>query len=200
MIFLTEGDSASGTLTTARNVMTQAVYGLRGKPLNTNGKGITEMYKNEELYNLMAALGIENGVEGLRYGKVIFATDADIDGFHIRILLLTYFLSYFEDLINAGRVWILDTPLFRVRNKTVTTYCYSEEERDLKAKQIRGSEITRFKGLGEINAKEFGQFIGEDMRLIPVTIQSMAEARKAMNFFMGDNTPDRRDFIMENLV
>ena len=200
MIFLTEGDSASGTLNTARDVMTQAVFSLRGKPLNTNGMSMSDMYKNTELYNVMAALGIENGIEGLRYGKVIFATDADIDGFHIRILLLTYFLSYFEDLINAGRVWILDTPLFRVRNKSVTTYCFSEEERDNMMKQIKGSEVTRFKGLGEISAKEFGQFIGEDMRLIPVTIGSLAEAKKAMNFYMGKNTPERRDFIMENLV
>ncbi len=200
MIFLTEGDSASGTLNTARDVMTQAVFSLRGKPLNVNGLAMSEMYKNSELYNVMAALGIENGIEGLRYGKVIFATDADIDGFHIRILLLTYFLSYFEELINAGRVWILDTPLFRVRNKTVTTYCYSEEERDRMMKQIRGAEVTRFKGLGEISAKEFGQFIGEDMRLIPVNIESLAETRKAMNFYMGNNTPERRDFIMENLI
>ena len=200
MIFLTEGDSASGTLNTARDVMTQAVFSLRGKPLNTNGMSMSDMYKNTELYNVMAALGIENGIEGLRYGKVIFATDADIDGFHIRILLLTYFLSYFEDLINAGRVWILDTPLFRVRDKSVTTYCFSEEERDNMMKQIKGSEVTRFKGLGEISAKEFGQFIGEDMRLIPVTIGSLAEAKKAMNFYMGKNTPERRDFIMENLV
>ena len=200
MIFLTEGDSASGTLNTARDVMTQAVFSLRGKPLNTNGMAMTDMYKNAELYNVMAALGIENGIEGLRYSKVIFATDADIDGFHIRILLLTYFLSYFEDLIHAGRVWILDTPLFRVRNKNVTTYCYSEEERDNMMKQIKGSEVTRFKGLGEISAKEFGQFIGEDMRLIPVTVDSLAEARRAMNFYMGNNTPERRDFIMENLV
>lgn len=200
MIFLTEGDSASGTLNTARDVMTQAVFSLRGKPLNTNRMAMTDMYKNAELYNVMAALGIENGIEGLRYGKVIFATDADIDGFHIRILLLTYFLTYFEDLINAGRVWILDTPLFRVRNKSVTTYCYSEEERDNMMKQIKGSEVTRFKGLGEISAKEFGQFIGEDMRLIPVNIDSLAEAKKAMDFYMGNNTPERRDFIMENLV
>ncbi|MCR4676544.1 MAG: type IIA DNA topoisomerase subunit B [Sphaerochaetaceae bacterium] len=200
MIFLTEGDSASGTLNTARDVMTQAVFSLRGKPLNVNGKSMSEMYKNAELYNVMAALGIENGIEGLRYGKVIFATDADIDGYHIRILLLTYFLSYFEELIKAGRVWILDTPLFRVRNKSVTTYCYSEQERDNMMKQIKGSEVTRFKGLGEISAKEFGQFIGEDMRLIPVSIDSLAEARKTMNFYMGNNTPERRDFIMENLV
>ncbi len=200
MIFLTEGDSASGTLNTARDVMTQAVFSLRGKPLNTNGLSLSEMYKNVELYNVMAALGIENGVEGLRYGKVIFATDADIDGFHIRILLLTYFLSYFEELIRSGRVWILDTPLFRVRNKSVTTYCYSEQERDTMMKQIKGSEVTRFKGLGEISAKEFGQFIGEDMRLIPVTIESLSEAKKAMNFYMGNNTPERRDFIMDNLV
>lgn len=200
MIFLTEGDSASGTLNTARDVMTQAVFSLRGKPLNVNGMSMADMYKNVELYNVMAALGIENGIEGLRYSKVIFATDADIDGFHIRILLLTYFLSFFEDLIKAGRIYILDTPLFRVRNKSVTTYCYSEDERDRMMKQIKGAEVTRFKGLGEISAKEFGQFIGEDMRLIPVSMESLAEAKKAMNFYMGNNTPERRDFIMENLV
>lgn len=200
MIFLTEGDSASGTLNTARDVMTQAVFALKGKPLNTNGMSMSEMYKNVELYNVMSALGIENGIEGLRYSKVIFATDADIDGYHIRILLLTYFLSYFEDLIQAGRVFILDTPLFRVRNKAVTTYCYSEAERDAMISQIKGAEVTRFKGLGEISAKEFGQFIGEDMRLIPVSIESIAEAKKVMNFYMGSNTPERRDFIMENLV
>lgn len=200
MIFLTEGDSASGTLNTARDVMTQAVFSLRGKPLNVNGMSMSEMYKNAELYNVMAALGIENGIEGLRYGKVIFATDADIDGFHIRILLLTYFLSYFEDLINAGRIFILDTPLFRVRNKNVTTYCYTEAERDNMLKQIKGAEVTRFKGLGEISAKEFGQFIGENMRLIPISIESIAEIKKEMNFYMGNNTPERRNFIMDNLV
>ena len=200
MIFLVEGDSAAGTLSTARDVMTQAVYGLRGKPLNTNGMSMTDMYKNAELYGLMAALGIENGIEGLRYSKVVFATDADIDGFHIRILLLTYFLSYFEDLIHAGRVFILDTPLFRVRNKKVTTYCYSEDERDHMMKQISNAEVTRFKGLGEVSPKEFGQFIGEEMRLVPITMDSLAEAKKAMNFYMGNNTPDRRNFIMENLV
>ena len=148
----------------------------------------------------MAALGIDNGIEGLRYSKVIIATDADIDGYHIRILLLTYFLTFFEDMVHSGRVWILDTPLFRVRNKNVTTYCYSEKERDNMMGQIRGAEVTRFKGLGEISAREFGQFIGEDMKLIPVTMDSLAEARKAMNFYMGSNTPERRDFIMENLV
>ena len=200
MIFLVEGDSAAGTLSTARDVMTQAVYGLRGKPLNTNGMSMTDMYKNAELYGLMAALGIENGIEGLRYSKVVFATDADIDGFHIRILLLTYFLSYFEDLIHAGRVFILDTPLFRVRNKKVTTYCYSEDERDNMMKQISNAEVTRFKGLGEVSPKEFGQFIGEEMRLVPITMDSLAEAKKAMNFYMDNNTPDRRNFIMENLV
>ena len=200
MIFLTEGDSASGTLNTARDVMTQAVFSLRGKPMNVFGKSKAEMLKNEELKNVMEALGIKSSIDGLRYGKVIFATDADIDGFHIRILLLTYFLSFFEDLVRAGRVWILDTPLFRVRNKTVTTYCYSEEERDRMVKQIRSAEVTRFKGLGEISAKEFGQFIGEDMRLIPVTIENAETLKSDMEFYMGNNTPQRRDFIMNYLI
>ena len=200
MIFLTEGDSASGTLNTARDVLTQAVFSLRGKPKNVYGVSKTEMLKNEELKNVMEALGIKNGTDGLRYGKVIFATDADIDGFHIRILLLTYFLSFFQDLVREGRVWILDTPLFRVRNKTVTAYCYSEEERDRMVKQIRGAEVTRFKGLGEISAKEFGQFIGEDMRLIPVTIDNADNLKSDMEFYMGNNTPQRRDFIMNYLI
>ncbi len=147
MIFLTEGDSASGTITKTRDVMTQAVFSLRGgKIVNVFGKKKTEIYKNAELYNMMVALGVENGVEGLRYGKVIIATDADTDGFHIRNLLMTYFLTYFEDLVLAGRLYILETPLFRVRNKTQTVYCYSEKERNHATSQIRNSEVTRFKG------------------------------------------------------
>ncbi|MBG0767924.1 DNA topoisomerase IV subunit B [Sphaerochaeta halotolerans] len=200
MIFLTEGDSASGTITKTRDVMTQAVFSLRGKIVNVFGKKKTEIYKNAELYNMMVALGIENGVEGLRYGKVIIATDADTDGFHIRNLLMTYFLTYFEDLVLSGRLYILETPLFRVRNKTQTVYCYSEKERDHATSQIRNSEVTRFKGLGEIDPKEFGQFIGEDMRLLPVSIVGMNEMHKTMEFYMGSNTPERRDFIMENLI
>ncbi|WP_320129028.1 DNA topoisomerase IV subunit B [uncultured Sphaerochaeta sp.] len=200
VIFLTEGDSASGTITKTRDVMTQAVFSLRGKILNVFGKKRTEIYKNAELYNMMVALGIENGVEGLRYGKVIIATDADNDGFHIRNLLMTYFLTYFEDLVLAGRVYILETPLFRVRNKVQTVYCYSEKQRDVAISQIRGSEVTRFKGLGEIDPKEFGQFIGDEIRLVPVFIPGVNEMHKTLEFYMGNNTPQRRDFIMENLI
>jgi topoisomerase IV subunit B len=200
MIFLTEGDSASGSMVGVRDVYTQAIFSLRGKVLNVFDKKRTEIYKNEELYNLMIALGMENGIEGLRYGKVIIATDADNDGFHIRNLLMTYFLSYFEDLVLAGRLFILETPLFRVRNKQETVYCYNELQRDEAVKRIRGSEVTRFKGLGEINPSEFRQFIGDAMRLIPVSISSSREMHKTLEFYMGDNTPDRREFIMENLL
>lgn len=200
VIFLTEGDSASGTITKTRDVMTQAVFSLRGKIVNVYGKKRTEIYKNAELYNMMVALGIENGVEGLRYGKVIIATDADNDGFHIRNLLMTYFLTYFEDLVLASRLYILETPLFRVRNKQQTVYCYSEKQRDNAVMQIKGSEVTRFKGLGEIDPSEFGQFIGEEIRLVPVSIPGMNEMHKTLEFYMGSNTPERRDFIMENLI
>ncbi|AEC03016.1 DNA topoisomerase IV subunit B [Parasphaerochaeta coccoides] len=200
MIFLTEGDSASGTITKVRDVRTQAVFSLRGKVPNVCGKKKTEIYKNAELYNMMVALGIENDISGLRYGKVIIATDADNDGFHIRILLMTYFLTYFEDLVLSGRLFILETPLFRVRNKQKTIYCYTEVSRDEAMAQLRGAEVTRFKGLGEIDPSEFGQFIGEDMKLVPVSISSMNEAHKAVAFYMGGNTPERRDFIVENLI
>jgi topoisomerase-4 subunit B len=200
MIFLTEGDSASGSMVSVRDVYTQAIFSLRGKVLNVFGKKRTDIYKNEELYNLMVALGLENGIENLRYGKVIIATDADTDGYHIRNLLMTYFLTYFEDLVLAGRLFILETPLFRVRNRQKTLYCYNETQRDEALKVIKGAEITRFKGLGEINPSEFKQFIGEDMRLIPVSISSSREMHKTMKFYMGDNTPERREFIMESLV
>jgi topoisomerase-4 subunit B len=200
MIFLTEGDSASGSLVSVRDVYTQAIFSLRGKVLNVFSRKRTDIYKNEELYNLMIALGLENGVEGLRYGKVIIATDADTDGFHIRNLLMTYFLTYFEDLVLAGRLFILETPLFRVRNKKETLYCYNEAQRDEAVKEIRGAEITHFKGLGEINPSEFRQFIGENMRLIPVSIASSSQMHQTMKFYMGDNTPERREFIMENLI
>lgn len=200
MIFLTEGDSASGSMVSVRDVYTQAIFSLRGKVLNVFGKKRTDIYKNEELYNLMVALGLENGIEDLRYGKVIIATDADTDGYHIRNLLMTYFLTYFEDLVLAGRLFILETPLFRVRNRQKTLYCYNEAQRDEALKVIKGAEITRFKGLGEINPSEFKQFIGEDMRLIPVSISSSREMHKTMKFYMGDNTPERREFIMESLV
>ncbi len=201
MIFLTEGDSASGTITKTRDVQTQAVFSLRGKPFNVFGKTRKAIYENQELYNIMVALGIENGdFDNLRYGKVVIATDADTDGFHIRNLLMTYFLTFFEEIITSGRLFILETPLFRVRNKQVITYCYSEKERDAALAQIKNPEVTRFKGLGEIDPKEFGQFIGEDIKLVPVTINSMSEVRQKMEFCMGNNTPERREYIMENLL
>ncbi|NCB00823.1 MAG: type IIA DNA topoisomerase subunit B [Spirochaetia bacterium] len=200
MIFLTEGDSASGSMTSVRDVYTQAIFSLRGKVLNTFDKKRTDIYKNEELYNLMVALGLENGVEGLRYGKVIIATDADTDGFHIRNLLMTYFLTFFEDLVLSGRLYILETPLFRVRNKKETVYCFNESEKQEALIKIKGAEITRFKGLGEINPSEFRQFISDNIRLIPISISSSREMHLTLKFYMGDNTPTRRDFIMENLI
>ena len=200
MIFITEGQSASGSIVSARDVYTQAVFSLRGKPFNVFGKTRAAIYKNEELFNLMIALGIENELENLRYARLIVATDADYDGFHIRNLLLTFFLTYFEELVTAGRIYILETPLFRVRNKKETRYCYSNRERDEAAEQIKGAEITRFKGLGEISPKEFGQFIGEDMRLVRVSIKTMKDIPETLEFFMGKNTPARRSFIMENLI
>lgn len=200
MIFLTEGDSAAGTITKTRNADYQAVFALRGKILNVQGKKKTEIYKNEELYNMMIALGIEDSTDNLRYGKVVIATDADVDGFHIRILIMTYFFNFFEDVINQGRLYILETPLFRVKNKKENIYCYTEKERDEAVAKLKGAEITRFKGLGEISPNEFKAFIGENIKLIPVTYESIAEIRNEMEFYMGDNTPTRRDFIMENLL
>ena len=200
MIFLTEGDSAAGTLSIARDANTQAVFALRGKPFNVQGYKRTELYKHEELYNIMVALGIENGIDDIRYSKVVIATDADTDGFHIRILLMTFFLSYFEELVTSGRLFILETPLFRVRNKAVTSYCYSEAERDQAMLKIKGCEVTRFKGLGEISPNEFKGFIGEDIKLLPVTITSIKDIKDKMEFYMGQNTPQRREFIMENLL
>ena len=200
MIFLTEGDSAAGTLSIARDANTQAVFALRGKPFNVQGYKRTELYKHEELYNIMVALGIENGIDDIRYSKVVIATDADTDGFHIRILLMTFFLSYFEELVTSGRLFILETPLFRVRNKSVTSYCYSEAERDQAMAKIKGCEVTRFKGLGEISPNEFKGFIGEDIKLLPVTISSIKDIKDKMEFYMGQNTPQRREFIMENLL
>ncbi len=200
MIFITEGDSASGSMVSARDVYTQAIFSLKGKPQNVYGWKQSNIYKNEELYNLMAALGIENSTEDLRYNKIIIATDADVDGFHIRLLLLTYFLSFFTDLILAEKVFILETPLFRVRNKKQTVYCYNEKEKENARLQIKNSEVTRFKGLGEISPKEFGQFIGEDMRLTPVTLSSTAEMHKTLSFYMGKNTQERKEFIMERII
>lgn len=201
MIFITEGDSATGSIVSSRDVMKQAIFSLRGKPENMFGKKRTEIYKNAELYNVMMALGIETDIEGLRYEKIIIATDADNDGFHIRNLLLTFFLGYFEELVTSGRVYILETPLFRVRNKKETLYCYSEAERDeALAKLGANPEVTRFKGLGEINPSEFGQFIGDDMRLIPVELKTLKDVPKLLEFYMGKNTPKRREFIVKNLL
>jgi topoisomerase-4 subunit B len=199
-IFLTEGDSAGGPMIQSRDVYTQAIFSLRGKPLNVYGLKRDTVYKNEELYNIMRALGIEDDMEGLRYNKVIIATDADVDGMHIRNLLLTYFLHYFEELVLKGHVFILETPLFRVRTKNETAYCYSEAERDAAMGRLKGNEVTRFKGLGEINPKEFKQFMGADMRVIPVQIQSMGNVHKTLEFLMGKNTPERKKFIVNNLV
>ncbi len=199
-IFLTEGDSAGGVMIQSRDVETQAVFSLRGKPLNCHGLKREAIYKNEELYNLMRALGIEDGIEGLRYARVVIATDADVDGMHIRNLLLTYFLRYFEELVLKGHVYILETPLFRVRNRKETRYCYSETERDRAMTELRGHEITRFKGLGEISPKEFGQFIGSDIRMAPVAVHGIGEIGRCLDFFMGKNTPERRTFIVDNLV
>ncbi|GAB6089623.1 toprim domain-containing protein [Spirochaeta dissipatitropha] len=199
-IFLTEGQSASGSMVSSRDPYLQAIFSLRGKPQNMFAKKRTEIYTNEELYNLMQALGIEDGLEGLRFSRIVIATDADHDGFHIRNLLLTYFFSFFEELVLDGRIYILETPLFRVRNKKVTRYCYTDAERDEALKEISSPEVTRFKGLGEISPNEFGQFIGPDIRLVEVNIKSLSSVHHDMEFYMGKNTPVRRDFIMENLV
>jgi topoisomerase-4 subunit B len=199
-IFLAEGDSAAGVMVPCRDVQTQAIFSLKGKPLNCHGLKRDAVYKNEELYNIMRALGIEDGIEGLRYNKVVIATDADVDGMHIRNLLLTYFLRYFEELVVKSHLYILETPLFRVRNKKETRYCYNEAERDVANGDIKGAEITRFKGLGEISPQEFGQFIGEDIRLRNVAVKNLGEVGKVLDFIMGKNTPERRDFIVENLV
>ncbi|MBK8481441.1 MAG: type IIA DNA topoisomerase subunit B [Proteobacteria bacterium] len=200
MIFLTEGDSAGGAMVQARDVQTQAIFCLKGKPLNCHGLERDAVYRNEELYNIMQALGLEDGLDGLRYARVVIATDADVDGMHIRNLLLTYFLRYFEELVTKGHVCILETPLFRVRNKQQTIYCYSEAERDAALEQLRGAEVTRFKGLGEIGPQEFNAFIGADARLVAVTVKSLSEVSKTLDFFMGKNTPERRQFIVENLI
>jgi topoisomerase IV subunit B len=199
-IFLTEGLSAAGSLVASRDVHTQAVYALKGKPLNVFSHRRDTVYKNEEIYNIMRALNIEGGVEGLRYNRVILATDADVDGLHIRNLLMTLFLHFFEDLVLNGHLFILETPLFRVRNKKETAYCYSEQEKQHAIEKLGGkAEVTRFKGLGEISPKEFGQFIGEDIRLEKVGIDRLAEVSEMLDFFMGKNTPERRQYIMENL-
>ncbi|MFZ9982241.1 MAG: DNA topoisomerase IV subunit B [Cyclobacteriaceae bacterium] len=200
MIFITEGDSASGSITKSRDVETQAVFSLRGKPLNCFGLTKKVVYENEEFNLLQHALNIEDGLEGLRYNKVIIATDADVDGMHIRLLLMTFFLQFFPELVKAGHVYILETPLFRVRNKRETIYCYSNEERQAAVKQLGSRpEITRFKGLGEISPDEFGAFIGERIRLQPVLINKESHLIKVLEYYMGKNTPERQDFIIDNL-
>ena len=200
-IFITEGDSASGSITKSRDVNTQAVFSLRGKPLNSYGLTKKVVYENEEFNLLQAALNIEDGIETLRYNKVIVATDADVDGMHIRLLIITFFLQFFPDLIKKGHVYILQTPLFRVRNKKKTSYCYTEEER-VKAIEELGPnpEITRFKGLGEISPDEFKHFIGKDMRLEQVSLRKTDLVKELLEFYMGKNTMERQNFIIENLV
>ena len=200
-IFITEGDSASGSITKSRDVNTQAVFSLRGKPLNSFGLTKKVVYENEEFNLLQAALNIEDGIEGLRYNKVIVATDADVDGMHIRLLLITFFLQFFPDLIKKGHVYILQTPLFRVRNKKKTNYCYSEEERINAINELGPNpEITRFKGLGEISPDEFKHFIGKDMRLEQVTLRKTDAVKELLEFYMGKNTMERQNFIIDNLV
>lgn len=200
-IFITEGDSASGSITTSRDPNLQAVFSLRGKPLNCFGLTKKIVYENEEFNLLQAALNIEDGLEGLRYNKVIIATDADVDGMHIRLLLITFFLQFFPDLIRKNHVYILQTPLFRVRNKQKTTYCYSEEEKQAAIHKLgKNPEITRFKGLGEISPPEFKNFIGEDMRLDPVKLKKDSYVKEMLEFYMGKNTSERQNFIIDNLV
>ncbi len=200
MIFITEGDSASGSITKSRDVETQAVFSLRGKPLNCFGLTKKVVYENEEFNLLQHALNIEDGLEGLRYNKVIIATDADVDGMHIRLLLLTFFLQFFPELVKSGHVFILETPLFRVRNKKETIYCYTDEEkRDAVEKLGSKPEITRFKGLGEISPDEFGKFIGENIRLQPVILGKDSHLAKLLEFYMGKNSPTRQEFIIDNL-
>ena len=222
-IFITEGDSASGTITKVRNAETQAVFSLRGKPLNSYGMTREVVYKNDEFNLLQAALNIEEGIEGLRYNKVIIATDADVDGMHIRLLVITFFLMFFPDLVKEGHVYILQTPLFRVRDKNAvrrkkgrsrkkeddgeekkerdTYYCYSDDEREQAIARFgSNAEITRFKGLGEINDSEFAEFIGPEMRLDPVTLNWEDATQSLLEFYMGKNTMERQNFIINNLV
>ncbi len=200
MLFITEGDSASGSITKSRKVETQAVFSLRGKPLNCFGLTKKIVYENEEFNLLQHALNIEDGLDDLRYNKIVIATDADVDGMHIRLLIMTFFLQFFPDLVRNGHVYILETPLFRVRNKKETIYCYSDEERQRAIHKLGSKpEITRFKGLGEISPDEFGGFIGEDIRLDPIILQKDTHISKLLDYYMGKNTPDRQEFIIGNL-
>lgn len=199
-IFITEGDSASGSITKSRNVETQAVFSLRGKPLNCFGLTKKVVYENEEFNLLQHALNIEDGFEDLRYNNIVFATDADVDGMHIRLLLMTFFLQFFPDLVKNGHVYILETPLFRVRDKKETIYCYDENEKQKAINKLGGKpEITRFKGLGEISPEEFGKFIGEDIKLQPVMLLPEIHIQQLLEYYMGKNSPARQDFIIDNL-
>ena len=199
-LFITEGDSASGSITKARDVVTQAVFSLKGKPLNCYGLTKKIVYQNEEFNLLQSALNIEDGLDDLRYNKVVIATDADVDGMHIRLLLITFFLQFFPDLVKKGHLYVLQTPLFRVRNKKETVYCYDESEKQGALSRLGAKpEITRFKGLGEISPDEFSYFIGDDMRIDPVVVGRDANLKEMLGFFMGKNTPDRQKFIIENL-
>jgi topoisomerase-4 subunit B len=201
MVFLTEGQSAAGSIVSCRDVNTQAIFVLKGKPLNVWDLKRDIVYKNDELYNLMRALDIEDNHDNLRYEKVILATDADVDGLHIRNLLITYFYRFFDQLVHDGHLYVLETPLFRVRNKSETIYCYSEAEREAAASKLgKSAEITRFKGLGEISPAEFKQFIGKEMRISQVEGAPKSDAQNILSFYMGKNTPERKDYIMENLV
>jgi topoisomerase-4 subunit B len=206
MVFITEGQSAAGSIVSSRDPMTQAVFSLKGKPMNVFGQRLDLLYKNDEMYSLMRALNVEDSIADLRFDKVILATDADVDGLHIRNLLLTFFLHYFEPLIKLGHVYILETPIFRARNKKKTLYCYSDEEKDEAIAELKGRgsaktvEVTRFKGLGEISPPEFKQFIGPDMRIKQVRIDNLSEVSRVLKFYMGKNTPDRRQYIMDHLT
>ena len=207
MVFITEGQSAAGSIVSSRDPMTQAVFSLKGKPMNVYGQRLDVLYKNEEMYSLMQALDIEESVGSLRFDRIILATDADVDGLHIRNLLLTFFLHYFEPLIKLGYVYIMETPIFRVRTTQETVYCYSDREKEQAAARLKGKgaaekkvEMTRFKGLGEISPREFKQFIGPDIRLQQVQIDTISEISRVLTFYMGKNTPERRQYIMDHLV
>ncbi|MEN9386700.1 MAG: topoisomerase 4 subunit, partial [Bacteroidota bacterium] len=201
ILFITEGDSASGSITKSRDVQTQAVFSLRGKPLNSFGLTKKIVYENEEFNLLQHALDIEDSLDNLRYNKIVIATDADVDGMHIRLLILTFFLQFFPDVVRNGHLYILETPLFRVRNKKETIYCYSDEERRNAIEKLGPKpEITRFKGLGEISPEEFGEFIGENIKLEPVILEKDFTIPQLLTYYMGKNTPERQKFIIENLV
>lgn len=199
-IFITEGDSASGSITKSRNVETQAVFSLRGKPLNSFGLTKKVVYENEEFNLLQHALNIEEGMEGLRFNNIVIATDADVDGMHIRLLLMTFFLQFFPDLVKHGKVYVLETPLFRVRNKQETIYCFDETEKQAAMKKLGSRpEVTRFKGLGEISPEEFAQFIGSDMRKQLMRVEEGDHIHQLLEYYMGKNTSDRQEFIINNL-